>query len=202
MNAPDRAQREWASGSEVHGPNFAGAPEPPPRLIVFGAVPLSAALCRAARTVGWLPFVVDPRARYATAGNFPDAERVLTAWPQQAFDELGSPDANTAVVVLTHAPELDDPALTIALRSPAFYVGALGSRRTQTRRRERLGAAGLTTTKLDRLAGPAGLDLGGDTVGEAALAVLAEAVAARHGRAGGPLTASEDAIHTAGPSAG
>ncbi len=202
VNAPDEAQREWAAASELHGPNFAATSEPPPRLIAFGAVPLSAALCRAARTVGWLGFVVDPRARFATAERFTDADRVLIAWPQAAYDELGAPDANTAVLALTHAPELDDAALAIALRSPAFYVGAMGSRRTQARRRERLAAAGLPAAELDRLAGPAGLDLGGDTVGEAALAILAEAIAALHGRAGGPLTASEHAIHVVGRPAG
>ena len=202
MSAPTDAQRGWQTDSEVQGPSFSAVAEPPPRLITFGAVPLSAALCRAARTVGWRPFVVDPRERFATAQRFPDAESVLTLWPREAFAQLGGPDANTAVVALTHAPELDDEALAIALHSPAFYVGALGSRRTQARRRERLAAAGLSEAECRRLAGPAGLDLGGETVGEAALAMLAEAIAALHGRAGGPLTASENAIHVDGRPAG
>jgi xanthine dehydrogenase accessory factor len=195
-------QREWERSSTVHGPSFA---EPAmtaggrvPRVVAFGAVPLSAALCRAARALGWTPYVVDPRERFASVERFPDAEQVVVAWPTEAFARIGAPDDATAVVVLTHAPELDDPALEIALRSDAFYVGALGSRRTQAARRERLAAAGLSDAALQRLSGPAGLDLGGETVGEAALSILAETVAALHGREGTRLTTSADAIHPAG----
>jgi xanthine dehydrogenase accessory factor len=108
---------------------------------------------------------------------------------------LGGIDADTSVACLTHAPELDDEALMIALRSPAPYIAALGSRRSQARRRERLAAAGLGEAELARLSGPAGLDLGGVTAAEAALAILAEAVAARYGREGGRLTNSPNQIH-------
>ncbi len=188
-------QREWLESSEVHGPKFDPDGAESIRLLSFGAAPLSAALCRAARTIGWTPYVIDPRARFARAEVFPEAERVLVAWPAEAFAELGGLDERTAVAALTHAPELDDEALTLALRSPAFYVGALGSRRTQGRRRERLLANGLTEEELGRLSGPAGLDLGGSTASEAALAVLAEAVAALHERGGGRLTMSANAIH-------
>ena len=104
-------------------------------------------------------------------------------------------DGRTAVVAVTHAPELDDEALSLALRSDAFYVGALGSRRTQDNRRRRLAGAGLTEAQLARLAGPAGLDLGGETAQEAALSILAEAVATLHGRDGARLTTSATAIH-------
>jgi xanthine dehydrogenase accessory factor len=188
-------QREWLANSEVHGPKFDPDGAESIRLVMFGAAPLSAALCRAARTIGWTPYVIDPRERFAPAEIFPEAERVLVAWPAEALAELGGLDDRTAVAALTHAPELDDEALTLALRSPAFYVGALGSRRTQGRRRERLLANGVTEEELSRLSGPAGLDLGGSTAGEAALAVLAEAVAVRHARGGGPLTTSANAIH-------
>jgi xanthine dehydrogenase accessory factor len=188
-------QREWVQGSEVHGPNFAADGAEGTRLVILGAVPLSAALCRISRTIGWTPFLVDPRARFAEEELFPDAERVLVAWPDEAFAELGGLDERTAVAALTHAQELDDPALLLALRSPAFYVGALGSRRTQGSRRERLQAAGVTDAELSRLRGPAGLDLGGTSAGEAALAVLAEAVAALHGREGGSLTGGANAVH-------
>jgi xanthine dehydrogenase accessory factor len=190
---------EWERSSEVHGPKFT-SPEDAPRvrLVVFGAVPLTVQLTRAARMLGWVPYVVDPRERFALADRFPDAERVLAAWPQEAFELLGGPDADTAVAALTHAPELDDEALILALRSPAFYVGAMGSRNTQRRRRERLTAAGLSPEELDRLSGPAGLDLGGSTAQAAALAIAAEAVALRHGRSGARLTASEQAIHAGG----
>jgi len=190
-------QREWLDTSEVHGPDFAAGAEPI-RLIIFGAVPLSASLCASSRTLGWTPYVVDPRQRYASPALFPDAERVLVAWPAEAVAELGGLDERTGVAALTHAPELDDEALTLALRSPAFYVGAMGSRRTQARRRERLLANGLTAEQLGRLCGPAGLDLGGATVNEAALAILAEAVAALHDRDGGRLTSSANAIHVEG----
>jgi xanthine dehydrogenase accessory factor len=188
-------EREWLQSSEVHGPAFDPPADPPPRLIVFGAVPLAAALCRAARAIDWRCFVVDPRERFASADLFPDAERVLVAWPEEAFAELGGLDASSSVACLTHAPELDDDALMIALRSAAPYVGAMGSRRTQARRRERLAAAGLGDAELARLSGPAGLDLGGVTAAEAALAILAEAVAARYGREGGRLTTSPNQIH-------
>ncbi|HEY3774704.1 MAG TPA: XdhC family protein [Solirubrobacteraceae bacterium] len=188
-------QREWLESSEVHGPKFDPDGTESIRLVIFGAAPLSAALSRAARTIGWTPYVIDPRERFASAAAFPDAERVLVAWPAEALDELGGLDARTAVAALTHAPELDDDALTLSLRSPAFYVGALGSRRTQGRRRERLLAAGVTEEELNRLCGPAGLDLGGTTASEAALAVLAEAVAALHERDGGRLSTSANAVH-------
>jgi xanthine dehydrogenase accessory factor len=189
-------QLEWLRTSEVHGPAFEAAPDPAPRLVIFGAVPLAAAICRAARAIDWRCFVVDPRERFADADRFPDAQRVLVAWPEEAFSQLGGIDSATTVVCLTHAPELDDEALMIALRSPAPYVGALGSRRTQGRRRDRLAAAGLGEGELARLSGPAGLDLGGVTAADAALAILAEAVAAVNGRAGGRLTTSANQIHT------
>jgi xanthine dehydrogenase accessory factor len=192
-------QREWQRSSEVHGPKFISPGDVPRvRLVVFGAVPLTVEVTRAARMVGWVPYVIDPRERFASAAAFPDAERVLTAWPREAFEQLGEPDADTAVAALTHAPELDDEALVLALRSPAFYVGAMGSRNTQRKRRERLAAAGCGEAELDRLSGPAGLDLGGSTAVEAALAIVAEAVALRHGRSGARLTISEQAIHAGG----
>lgn len=188
-------QSHWQRASEVDGPAFEPGGAPPSRLIIFGAVPLAAALCRAARAIDWTPFVVDPRERFARPELFVDAEQVLVAWPQEAFARLGGLDATTAVACLTHAPELDDDALMIALRSAAPYVGAMGSRRTQGRRRDRLAAVGVTDAELARLSGPAGLDLGGLTAGEAALAILAEAVAGLHGRAGGRLTTSANQIH-------
>jgi xanthine dehydrogenase accessory factor len=188
-------QTEWQASSEVHGPAFEPARDPAPRLVIFGAVPLAAALCRTARAIDWRCVVVDPRERFARPELFPDAEQVLVAWPEEAFAAVGGLDADTSVACLTHAPELDDEALLIALRSPAPYVGAMGSRRTQARRRERLAAAGLDEAELARLSGPAGLDLGGAAAAEAALAILAEAVAARYGREGARLTTSANQIH-------
>jgi xanthine dehydrogenase accessory factor len=192
-------QLEWEHSSELHGPKFISPQDAPRvRLVVFGAVPLTVQLTRGARLLGWVPYVVDPRQRFISAAGFPDAERVLAAWPGEAFEQLGGPDSDTAVAALTHAPELDDEALILALRSPAFYVGAMGSHNTQRKRRERLTAAGLSPAELDRLSGPAGLDLGGSTAQAAALAILAEAVALRHGRSGARLTTSEQAIHAGG----
>src|ERR1700742_4456068 len=108
---------DWLEPSELHGPPFEEVGDPPPRLVLFGAVELAAALSRLARALGWRVYVVDPRERFAVAGRFPDAEAVLAAWPEEAFAQAGGIDEATAVAVLTHDPVLDDPALEIALRS-------------------------------------------------------------------------------------
>lgn len=189
------AESEWLETSPLHGPAFADPETPAPKLILFGAVELAAALSHLARALGWRAYVVDPRARFAVAARFPDADAVLAAWPAEAFAQAGGIDAATAIAVLTHDPVLDDPALEIALRSEAMFVGAMGSRRTQAARRERLRAAGLTDDDLARLSGPVGLDLGARTALETALSILGEIVAARHGRAGGRLTPGDGAIH-------
>jgi xanthine dehydrogenase accessory factor len=189
------ADPEWMRTSELHGPAFAEAETPGPRLILFGAVELAAALSTLARAAGWRAYVVDPRQHFAVADRFSDAEDVLVAWPEEAFARLGGLDASTAVAALTHDPVLDDPALLIALRSPAVFVGAMGSRRTQEARRERLVAAGLREDELARLSGPAGLDLGARTASETALSILGEIVAVRNGRSGGRLTPGEGSIH-------
>ncbi|HET9102103.1 MAG TPA: XdhC family protein [Solirubrobacteraceae bacterium] len=192
-------QQAWVADSSLRGPDFPAPEQPAPRLIVVGAVPLAAALAALARSAGWRPFVVDPRPRHATRERFPGAEDVIVAWPQQAVEALGGIDAQTAVAVLAHDPVLDDPALIIALRSPAAYVGAMGSRRTQAVRRERLEQAGLTEAELDRLSGPAGLDLGARTAQETAVSILAEMVAARHGHDGGRLSRAGGPIHAVSP---
>lgn len=194
--SPAAEDPDWAQSAELRGPRLAEPEHPGPRLIVVGAVPLAAALTRLARAAGWRAFVIDPRARFATRQDFPDAEAVIVAWPQEGFERAGGIEASTAIAVLAHDPVLDDPALAIALRSPAVYVGAMGSRRTQTARRERLSAGGLSDAELDRLAGPAGLDLGARTAPDTALAILAEIVAVAHGRAGGRLVACAGPIHT------
>lgn len=189
------ADADWVRMSELHGPAFTEVESPGPRLILFGAVELAAAVTALARALGWRPYVVDPRHRFAVEDRFPGAEDVLVAWPDEAFARLGGIDAATAVAVLTHDPVLDDPALEIALRSPALYVGAMGSRRTQAARRERLQAAGLRDGELARLSGPAGLDLGARTTMETALSILGEIVAVRHGRGGGRLWGADGSIH-------
>lgn len=188
----------WTEASQRHGALFVDVVAPPPRLILFGAVDVAAAVCRLARAAGWRPYVVDPRARFATPGRFPEAEEVIAAWPEEAFARLGGIDPATSIAVLTHDPKLDDAALALALRSSARFVGAMGSRRAQAARRERLLAAGLSDEHLTRLAAPLGLDLGAVDREETALSILAEIVAARHGRRGGRLKDAAGRIHEVG----
>jgi xanthine dehydrogenase accessory factor len=167
---------------------------PPPRLLVIGALDLADALCAAARLVGWRTVVADARTRFATKERVPNADELLVAWPDEALAQV-RPDHDTAVVVLTHDDRFDIPALAGALRTDAFYVAALGSRRNQERRRDLLREGGLTEGDLDRIAGPAGLDIGAVSPAETALSILAEAVARRAGRGGGPLKESQHRIH-------
>jgi xanthine dehydrogenase accessory factor len=182
----------WAERSELRQVGdvslFVDVTAPAPRLVIFGAVDYAAALCRLARAAGWRPFVCDPRSQFATSERFPEAEEVIAAWPDEAFARIGGIDRATYVAVLTHDPKLDDAALEIALRSEAPYVGAMGSRRAQAQRRERLLAAGLEEELLERVAAPIGLDLGALTPEETALSIMAEVVAVRHGRSGGRLS--------------
>ena len=167
---------------------------PPPRLLIFGAVDLAEELCRAAKGLGWRTVVTDARARFATAERVPSADELVVAWPEEALERF-APDERTAVVVLTHEDRWDVPALAGALGTGAFYVGALGSRRTQERRRERLLETGVSEEQLERLSGPAGLDLGAGTPAETALSILGEILAVRAGRDGGRLRASSERIH-------
>ena len=188
----------WAERSERHGELFVDVTFPPPRLIVFGAVDFAAALCKLAKAAGWRAFVVDPRARFAQPARFPDAEQVVAAWPEDAFHQLGGIDRATAIAVLTHDPKLDDAALVLALRSNAGYIGAMGSRRAQAKRRERLLAKGIEEAELERVSAPIGLDLGSLTAEETALSIMGEIVAMRHGRAGGRLAHAQGRIHEVG----
>ena len=193
----------WAERSEAREEGdsllFVDVTFPAPRLIIFGAVDFAAALVTLTRAIGWRPYVVDPRSRFATPERFPGAEEVVVAWPEEAFAKLGGIDRATSIAILTHDPKLDDAALTIALRSDAAYVGAMGSRRAQAKRRERLLAVGMTDAELERLAAPIGLDLGATSSEETALSILAEVVAVRHGRDGGRLGRAGSArIHEVG----
>jgi len=192
----------WAERSELREVGdvslFVDVTAPAPRLVVFGAVDYAAALCRLARAAGWRAFVCDPRSQFATRARFPDAEEVIAAWPDEAFARIGGIDRATYVAVLTHDPKLDDAALELALRSEAPYVGAMGSRRAQAQRRERLLAAGVDEELLDRVAAPIGLDLGALTPEETALSIMAEVVAVRHGRDGGRLSKAGGRIHEVG----
>ncbi len=173
---------------------FADVYGPPPRLFVYGAVDTAEALCQAAKLLGWTTIVADARARFATRERLPSPDELIVAWPEEAFAQL-QPDMGTAVVVLSHDDKFDLPALQAALASEAFYIGALGSRRNQERRRERLLEAGIAESDIDRIAGPCGLDLGAESPAETALSILAEILATRVGRAGGPLKTARSRIH-------
>jgi xanthine dehydrogenase accessory factor len=159
-----------------------------PTLVIFGGVHIAAALVPLAKALGYRTVVADGREAFLSRERFPDADELVLGWPEEAFARVGI-DAATYVCVLSHDPKFDEPALEIALRSKAAYVGAIGSRKTQTARRERLRAAGFGEAELARLRGPIGLDLGGRQPVETALAILAEITAARYGGSGGPLTA-------------
>jgi len=185
----------WTDASVRRGSMFVDIVAPPPRLLLFGAVDIASHVCTLARDAGWVPYVVDPRARFATRERFPDAEEVVAAWPEEALAELGPIDPATSVAVLTHDPKLDDAVLHIALRSPARFIGAMGSKRAQAKRRERLLAAGFQEDELERMSAPLGLDLGAVSAEETALSILSEIVAARHGREGGRLANVKGRIH-------
>ncbi|WP_049566176.1 XdhC family protein [Streptomyces sp. SBT349] len=167
---------------------------PPPRMLVFGAVDFAAALARAGRFLGYRVTVCDARPVFATAARFPDADEVVTQWPDRYLDSQRL-DARTAVCVLTHDAKFDIPLLRRALRLPVAYVGAMGSVRTHRTRVEGLRAAGVTEAELARLRSPIGLDLGARTPEETALSIVAEIVALRHGGSGVPLTGCESPIH-------
>ena len=177
---------------------FAEVYGPPPRLLVYGAVDTAEALSAAAKLLGWRTIVADARPKFATRERIPSADELVGAWPEEAFAQV-RPDHATAIVVLTHDDKFDLPALELALASDAFYIGLIGGRRNQETKRERLREAGHDEDALRRISGPCGLDLGADSVAETALSILAEALAARNGRAGGPLRETKQRIHVEAP---
>ncbi len=157
---------------------------PPPTLIAVGGVHITIALMALAKTLGYRTVVIDPRSAFGNQERFPNVDRLIQSWPQDAFAEIAL-TRSTAVAMLTHDPKLDDPALKIALPSPAFYVGALGSKTTQAKRRQRLLEDGLTAEQLDRLHGPIGLEIGAGTPEEIAMSIMAEIVAERNSSTNG-----------------
>jgi xanthine dehydrogenase accessory factor len=180
---------------ELHGRRlFADVFGPPPRLFVYGAVDTADALCAAAKAIGWRTIVADARGRFATRERLPHADEILVSWPEEALARV-APDHTTAILVLTHDDKFDLPLLTGALATDAYYIGALGSRRNQERRRERLLEAGVDEAELERISGPAGLDIGAHTPAETAVSMLAEIMAVRAGRDGGRLKESSGRIH-------
>ena len=171
------------------------AEDAPHRLLVFGAVDIAESLCRAANELGWQTVVADPRARFATRERIASADELFVEWPEEVLGRV-EPDERTAIVVLTHEERFDIPALVGALRGDAFYVGAIGSRRTQEKRRARLVEEGLTEDDIERISGPTGLDLGAETPAETAVSILAEILAVRAGRSGGRLRDARGRIHS------
>ncbi len=160
------------SGFEAEGARFVAIHNPPLRLIIVGAVHIAQALVPMARIAGYDVYIVDPRAAFGSEARFP-GERIVPDWPDEALEAIGV-DSRTAVVLLTHDPKLDDPALQIALRSEAFYIGALGSSRTHAARTGRLAEAGFSAAQIDRIHGPIGLDIGASGPPEIAVAILSE----------------------------
>ncbi|KQX67520.1 XdhC/CoxI family protein [Streptomyces sp. Root1310] len=169
---------------------------PPPRMLVFGAIDYAAAVARIGDFLGYRVTVCDARPVFATPKRFPPGVEVVVEWPHRYLRDADT-DGRTAICVLTHDPKFDVPLLEVALRRPAAYIGAMGSRRTHDERRARLVAAGLTGAELARLRSPVGLDLGARTPEEVAVSVAAEIVALRWGGSGAPLTATAGAIHRA-----
>ena len=148
---------------------------PAPALVIVGGAHIAVALARLARVLGYRTVVIDPRRAFGSAARFPDVDRLAQAWPDKALAEEPL-TAESAVVTLSHDPKIDDPALRAALSSDAFYVGALGSRKTHAARAHRLAALGFDETQLARIHAPIGLDIGADNPEEIALAIMAEVV--------------------------
>ncbi len=167
---------------------------PPPRMLVFGAIDFAAAVARAGKFLGYRVTVCDARPIFATHARFPDADEVIVDWPHRYLANTQI-DPRTVICVLTHDPKFDVPLLEVALRTPAGYIGAMGSRRTHDDRLARLREAGLTEDELARLRSPIGLDLGARTPEETAVSVAAELIQLRWGGSGQPLTDTTGRIH-------
>jgi xanthine dehydrogenase accessory factor len=167
---------------------------PPPRMLVFGAIDFAAAVARAGKFLGYRVTVCDARPIFATRARFPDADEVVVDWPHRYLASTDV-DQRTVICVLTHDPKFDVPVLEVALRRPAAYIGAMGSRRTHDDRLARLRDAGMTEDELARLRSPIGLDLGARTPEETAVSVAAELIQLRWGGSGQPLTGTTGRIH-------
>ncbi len=167
-----------------------------PRLVVVGAVQVAIPLVHFARELGYETVVVDGRPAFATEARFPDVDRLIVGWPDEVAEEIGLGPSD-AVAVLTHDVKFDEPAIVESLRRGCRYVGAVGSRKTQAERRQRLLEAGVSEAALAQLRGPIGLDLGGRAPAETALAIMSEIVAVRHNAGGGPMRDRARAIEAA-----
>jgi xanthine dehydrogenase accessory factor len=158
---------------------FTEIQSPSPTLVMIGGVHIAVALTSIAKALGYRTVVVDPRRAFGSKDRFPHVDELIQAWPDKAFEQIKL-TSSTAVASLTHDPKIDDPALTISLACPAFYIGALGSKKTHTKRRKRLLEAGMSEERFNRIMSPIGLDIGAKTPEEIATSIMAEIVAARH----------------------
>ncbi len=165
----------------------------PPHLIIFGAVHAGQALATFARELDFRVTVVDARRALATRERFPDVDEIILKWPDEAYEQL-QVGPNAWIAILTHDPKFDEPAILGALKTDARYIGAVGSRKTNADRRERMREAGVSDDDLARIRGPIGLDIGGNTPEEMAIAILAEMIAVRYGRSGGALRETSGGI--------
>jgi xanthine dehydrogenase accessory factor len=191
------AVRHYGAHGERRGDDlsvFVQAFAPPPRMLVFGAIDFAAAVARAGKFLGYHVTVCDARPVFATHARFPDADEVVVDWPHRYLARTPV-DERTVITVLTHDPKFDVPVLEVALRTPAGYIGAMGSRRTHEDRLARLREAGLADAELARLRSPIGLDLGARTPEETAVSVAAELIQLRWGGSGRPLTDTAGRIH-------
>jgi xanthine dehydrogenase accessory factor len=168
----------------------------PPVLLIFGAVHVAQALSMFAKSMGYDVIVVDIRAKLATEERFPHADQIIHAWPDDALKSI-TIHPNTYIAILSHDPKFDEPALLGALNSPAGYIGAIGSRKTNVDRRQRLAEAGVSPEQIARVRGPIGLDIGAESPEEMAISILAELIAVRRGRSGGFL--ADKSGHIRGP---
>ena len=160
---------------------------PVPTLIMVGGVHIAIALAHYAKILGYRTIIIDPRRAFGSDERFPHVDQLVAKWPTPAFADLPPINRSTAVALLTHDPKIDDPALHIVLPAKAFYIGALGSKKTHAKRVQRLQEAGIPQEQIDRLYAPIGLDIGAETPEEIALAVMAQIIAARHQRPRGEI---------------
>lgn len=165
----------------------------PPMLVIFGAVHVAQPLTHLAKLLGFRVLISDARAMLATVERFPEADEVLVAWPDEALAGY-TINRNTYIAILTHDPKFDEPALIGSLETKARYIGAVGSRKTNRDRRERLKANGVSDESMARIRGPIGLDIGANSPEEMAVSIMSEIIAVRKGRSGGPLTESTGSI--------
>jgi xanthine dehydrogenase accessory factor len=189
--------RRYGAHGERRGDDlsvFVNSFAPPPRMLVFGAIDFAAAVARVGKFLGYHVTVCDARKVFATTSRFPDADEVVVEWPHR-FLAATDVDARTVICVLTHDPKFDVPLLEVALRTPAGYIGAMGSRRTHDDRLARLREVGLAEAELARLRSPIGLDLGARTPEETAVSIAAELIQLRWGGTGQPLTTTQGRIH-------